>query len=496
MTDFLTALKNRKANGQAPVIPDIKCFSPKEGDLMRGRDPVRIAGELAAAGACVLSVVTEPSEFHGSPDLLRRICASVSVPVLRKDFLETRDDLLETKEAGASAVLLMYSCLGKDRLEVLYREALSIGLIPFVETHTEEELHWAAELNAPLVGINNRDILQLERDDGDVSHAAALLRSAPQDAFLVVESGLRNGSDVRRAVRCGADAALVGTAILQEDDPAAMYRSMIRPCDLKICGLMDETGIDLCLQNHVDMLGFVTEYPVDVPWNMDREQAAKLLDYLRGLKADRTAVPPSCIAAGSTEGKSTSPSCIATGSTEGKSTPPSCIVTGGSVEKVISLAGELRPDAVQLHYTESLSETAEIADKLHSLGIQVIRSIPSGLSLRRQMFGTEKLQQIVSLLGKTEVDTILLDSRDAANAAAGGGSILQSVEDTGIRELCADSGKTFMLGGGLTADTVEDAVRVFAPDVIDIMSGSETAPGKKSEARIREIISGLEAVPE
>lgn len=203
--DFLTALKNRKAEGIFPVFTDIKCFSPKEGDLIRGRDPAALAAELEAAGACALSVVTETSEFHGSMEILRNVCAAVDIPVLRKDFVRTEEDLLLTKEAGASAILLMYSCLEKELLEELYAKSLEIGLVPFVETHTAQELQWAGELGAELVGINNRNILELERDDGDVSTSENLLRFRPENAFLVVESGLQSGADARRAARSGAE---------------------------------------------------------------------------------------------------------------------------------------------------------------------------------------------------------------------------------------------------------------------------------------------------
>lgn len=189
--DFLQALKKRKAEGPFPVIPDIKCFSPKEGDLIRGRDPAALAAQLEAAGACVLSAVTEPDDFHGSLQMLREICSTVRIPVLRKDFIGTKEDLILTKEAGASAILLIYSCLGKDRLKELYEQALGIGLVPFVETHTAQELEWAAELGARLIGINNRDILKLERDDGDVSRSEDLMRFRPRQAFLVAESGDR-----------------------------------------------------------------------------------------------------------------------------------------------------------------------------------------------------------------------------------------------------------------------------------------------------------------
>ena len=460
--DFLQALKKRKAEGPFPVIPDIKCFSPKEGDLIRGRDPAALAEQLEAAGACVLSVVTEPDDFHGSLQMLREICNTVRIPVLRKDFIGTKEDLILTKEAGASAILLIYSCLGKDRLKELYEQALGIGLVPFVETHTAQELEWAAELGARLIGINNRDILKLERDDGDVSRSEDLMRFRPRQAFLVAESGMMSGEDVRRAARCGADAALVGTAILREKDPGAMYRAMTRPCGLKICGLMDPEGVRLCLEQHVDVLGFVTEYPVPVPWNLRKDEAADLLSSARDL----------C-------GRLSSPAGL-------------CVVTGGTPDKVIRLARDLRPDLVQLHYTETAEETVQIAEALHREGIQVIRSIPQDKEQKNRMFGTADPAEIARSFSPARVDALLLDARDAANATDGGGSILEHVDLTAVQQMRSHFAGKIILGGGLTAQNIRRAADLFRPDLTDVMTGVETGPGKKSEALLKELIKGLE----
>lgn len=483
--DFLTALKKRKAEGLIPVIPDIKCFSPKEGDLLRGRDPVRLAQSLEAAGACAVSVVTEQTEFHGSMDLLREICRAVSIPVLRKDFVETAEDLAATKRAGASAILLMYSCLGRERLEALYAKALDLGLVPFVETHTAQELEWAADLGAGLVGINNRNILELERDDGDVGTAENLMGCRPPEAFLVVESGLTCGADARRAVRCGGDAVLVGTAILQAPDPAAMYRSMTRPCDLKICGLMDREGIRICRDHLVDILGFVVEYPVPVPWNLTREEAAPLIAFAKNkaLSAAR-------------EGTANPDRCESSGRQDAGPRPATCIVTGGSPDQVIGLAGELRPDLVQLHYRETAEDTSRIAEALRREGISVIRSIPSDAGERRQMFGTEDLTQIAAVLARAGVEGMLLDSRDAGNAAAGGGSILDLADPDTLAEIRRRFPGRVLLGGGLTAANIRKALRTCRPDTADVMTGVETAPGRKSEAMVIALTGALETLEE
>ena len=265
---FLESLRKTAAAGRIPLIPDIKCYSPKDGDLTRGRDMTQVALALKAAGAPVLSVVTEEKEFHGSLALLKKIADATGLPILRKDFIETEADLDKTRAAGADAILLMYACLGRERLHALYQAALKRDLTPLVETHTAEELRWAAELGAPLVGINNRNIRILERDDGDVSLSESLLKTFKNEnaaaPFLVVESAIRDGADVRRAIRSGADAVLVGTAILKADDPACAFRRMTKLAGLKICGHQTEDDVRASLAAGADLLGFVTEYPVPV----------------------------------------------------------------------------------------------------------------------------------------------------------------------------------------------------------------------------------------
>ena len=117
---FSSAIASENARGFVAVIPDIKCVSPKEGDLLRGRDPVDTAKYLVSCGAPLLSVVTEPNRFGGSPELLRAIANSVDAPVLRKDFITDESRLLETAELGAAAVLLICAVSDEKTLGVLY----------------------------------------------------------------------------------------------------------------------------------------------------------------------------------------------------------------------------------------------------------------------------------------------------------------------------------------------------------------------------------------
>ncbi len=225
-TACTAALWKQHKTGKIPVIPDIKCKSPAQGDLLHGRDPVLLAQSLAAAGAPVLSVVTEAEHFSGSPQLLRQIADAVSIPVLRKDFITTREQLLESVVIGASGILLIASLLGKEELFRLFYEALALGLEPLVETHNEAEIIAVSGLELTFLGINNRNIVELEIDDGNVSTTEKLAALVRSDVLVLSESSIAFPRDVLRAIEAGAHAVLVGTAILQAKDPVKMYHQL------------------------------------------------------------------------------------------------------------------------------------------------------------------------------------------------------------------------------------------------------------------------------
>ena len=235
---FSSAVILENKRGYTAVIPDIKCISPKEGDLLQGRDPVDTAKDLVGCGAPVLSVVTEIERFGGSPKLLRDIVINTGVPVLRKDFVINEDMLTQTAELGAAAVLLICAITDEITLARLYEKSLELGLEPFVEVCTVKEMELAKKLGAKLIGINNRDIVTLEMDSGDTSRTAALASLAPAGAVLVSESGIRSADDAKLAVSAGANAVLVGTALWQARDMGGMYQSLRverrdRPCAQK-----------------------------------------------------------------------------------------------------------------------------------------------------------------------------------------------------------------------------------------------------------------------
>ena len=195
------------------TIIDFKPISPQYGDLFQGRNPRDIACRLEKAGVLGLSVVTEREHFGGSLDLLRSIVKAVRLPVLRKDFIKTEDDLYETLDCGAKGVLLI--CSAVENIGALHEKALSIGLKPVVEVHTRGEMQQAESLGAKIIGINNKDIVVLEKDGGTVSLTLELIKEAPKGAFIISESGLSCREDAQKALDAGANAVLIGTAFWQ-----------------------------------------------------------------------------------------------------------------------------------------------------------------------------------------------------------------------------------------------------------------------------------------
>jgi len=224
---FSEALLAARAAGRVPLISEVKCISPKVGDLLSGRDPAELARIMEAAGAACISVVTEPTHFGGSIDLLCKIADAVSIPILRKDFVSRHDDIRATKEAGASCLLLTVAVLEWPVLVEMHREAHNCGLETLVEVHDEAELARALTLDLDLLGINNRDILVLEKDDGTVSTTLELIKSVPPGVRVISESAVSTSDEVRMLIEAGTLGVLVGTSILRAPDTAEAVRRLV-----------------------------------------------------------------------------------------------------------------------------------------------------------------------------------------------------------------------------------------------------------------------------
>jgi indole-3-glycerol phosphate synthase len=203
------------------VIAECKRRSPSRGILRHDYDPAAHARAYAAAGAAAISVLTEPTFFDGALDHLERARAAVSVPLLRKDFVVARYQLLEAVVAGADAVLLIVAALDDRTLRQLIQEATALRLACLVEVHDPTEIARAVDAGARVVGVNSRNLRTLAVDMDVLERAASLL---PAGVTAVAESGIKTTADIDRLSTAGYHAFLVGERLITQPDPGAALR--------------------------------------------------------------------------------------------------------------------------------------------------------------------------------------------------------------------------------------------------------------------------------
>ena len=217
---FARALRDTPA---PRVIAECKRRSPSRGILRVNYRPAEHAQAYAAAGAAAISVLTEPTFFDGALDHLVAVRAAVSVPLLRKDFIVSRYQILEAVAAGADAVLLIVGALTDLELKTLLFDANAAGVAAVVEVHDEEELQRAVDAGATIVGVNSRSLRTLAVDS-DVH--VRLGPRIPKDVIAVAESGIRDGGDLRRLESAGYTAFLIGERLIAEPDPGAALSAL------------------------------------------------------------------------------------------------------------------------------------------------------------------------------------------------------------------------------------------------------------------------------
>ena len=209
------------------LIAEVKQASPSRGVMREDFDPVALARTFAENGAACISVLTDEEFFRGHDRNLEGVRAAVGLPLLRKEFIIDPWQIPESRALGADAILLIVAILSPAELRDLHARATDLGMAALVETHTAEELEVALEMDAPLIGINNRNLHTFETTLETTERLAALAGSA-HDRLLVSESGISTQEDVARVARCGARAVLVGEALVREGDPGARVRQLSR----------------------------------------------------------------------------------------------------------------------------------------------------------------------------------------------------------------------------------------------------------------------------
>jgi len=218
----------RREDAALAVIAEIKRRSPSAGEIKPGADAAGQAERYRAAGADALSVLTDQKYFGGTLEDLRSITAKggpVLPPCLRKDFFIHPIQVLEAREAGASAILIIVRALTDAEIRVLQGAARAAGLEALFEVHHETELERAVRHGAGIIGVNNRDLAIFKTD---LTLSERLIPKFPREVVAVSESGISTAADAARARAAGADAILVGEALMKSENPAALVDSFRR----------------------------------------------------------------------------------------------------------------------------------------------------------------------------------------------------------------------------------------------------------------------------
>lgn len=423
--DLSAALKA----GGLSVIAEVKRASPSQGDIAPGLDAGACAFEYEDHGAAAVSVLTEPEFFKGSLEDLDAARASVSIPVLRKDFVLDEYQLLEARVHGADAVLLIVAMLSGGELRSLMAAAAGLGLSALVEVHDEEELEVALSAGARLIGVNNRNLKTLAVDHGTALRLAPVAKAA--GAVVVGESGVTGPGGLVELAAAGCDAALVGTSLTKTGRPgAALARLLGRPTGtrVKVCGVTRSEDAGLAEELGAWAVGFV--FVPGTPRALTAEDARRAALSLGAGTARKVGV-----------------------------------FQDQPEEEVSRVAEAAGVDLIQLHGAES--------------------------DLTTRVLGAGRCLKAVTLDGKAAVDAAARRQArwllvDRAKGVPGAPEV-----DWGLAGgLCARRPRT-LLAGGLTAFNVEDAVRRVRPWGVDVSSGVERAPGVKDHASLKDFFAAV-----
>ncbi len=235
------------------IIAEVKRRSPSAGDLRPDANPALLAKQFADAGAAAVSILVD-GRFDGSLADLSAARAATHAPLLAKGFFSTRAHLAEVRNAGADAALLILRDLDDDQAADLLTYAESLSLDALVEAHDAVELERATAIGAPVIGVNARDLVSFAIDRRT---QLALVSRAPRDRIVIAESGIETRAQAAAAELAGADAVLIGSALMRASDPAARLRDLGSRPLVKVCGLTRQEDVNAAVQAGADLVGFV-----------------------------------------------------------------------------------------------------------------------------------------------------------------------------------------------------------------------------------------------
>ena len=430
--DFAAALRPHPA-GPARLIAEVKRASPSKGLLAERFDPVAQATAYAAGGAAAISVLTEPRYFLGALEHLSAVRAAVDVPVLRKDFLLDPYQVYEARAAGADAALLILALLDDALAADLLGLIRSLGMEALVEAHNAAEVERAVRLGASVIGVNARDLRTFSVDTAASLRLRALV---PRDRIFIAESGVTSWRDVAQARAWGADAALVGEALMRAADPIAMTRALVTAPGgatsalfggagqpfVKICGLARVEEAQAAARFGADAIGLNFAPMAPDHRRVSVEQAAQIA------------------------------------ASAGDALPVGVFVNPGA-RQAAEIASRVGLGAIQLSGGESPQRCAQVAA---ASGLPVIKAV----RLRREA----DLASLDDYIGAGA--TLLLDTPTPGLYGGAG--------ETGDWSLARQVAERWpvILAGGLTPANVTAAIAEVAPRGVDVSSGVETGRAK------------------
>jgi indole-3-glycerol phosphate synthase / phosphoribosylanthranilate isomerase len=435
---FAKALRDEN---QTNIIAEFKRRSPSKGDLNTHADAAVVAKAYESGGAAAISVLTEEDFFGGSLADLKKIRETVSIPLLRKDFIVDEYQVCESAAAGADAFLLIVAALDDStlaRLRALGEDEL--GMDALVEVHTKDELNRAVNAGARIIGANNRNLHTFEVS---IDTSEQLARIAPRDAILVSESGLSPAA-ITLLIALGYRGFLVGEALMRAEDPAEALRDFIagqtgsRAVQVKICGITNLQDARAAIEAGADMLGF--NFFQQSPRFVDPETARRIIQEIRP--------------------KSNGPVTMVG------------VFVNETIENVLRIAETVNLDGIQLHG----DETAEFCERLKRLSPQRL--------LIKAMTTSGALD--LNGLSDYQVDLIMIDAYDPKLRGGTG-----QTADWAIARDAAANLPGIVLAGGLSAENVAAAIAMVRPRAVDACSSLETSPGRKNAERMREFVNAV-----
>ena len=428
------------------IIAEFKRCSPSKGKINSDADPQAVARMYELGGAAAVSVLTEEDYFDGSLEDLRRIRESVSLPLLRKDFVVDDYQVYESAAAGADALLLIVAALDDHTLKRLRGIAEDeLGMDALIEVHARQELDRAVACGARLIGINNRDLRTFEVA---VATSELLARAAPRGSILVSESGL-NAAEILRLRDIGFRGFLVGESLMRAADPVKAIEELTdqrqdsgsKRVWVKICGITNLEDARAAIDAGADMLGFNFYRPS--PRFIEPKAAAEIIHRIRSQSDSRD-----------------------------QSMTMIGVFVNETIDEILRIADEACLNGVQLHG----EETVEFCTQLKKMSPQrfVIKAMRPDAEFS------------VKLLSGYPADAVMIDALDT-DLRGGTGRLA----DWGIASDAAQKLPRLFLAGGLAPDNVAEAIATVRPYAVDACSSLETAPGKKSAKRVKEFVEAV-----